>query len=84
MSEIRKRKGRFANKNKTANSVSTSKEKQKEDGGNSTMYYMNLVFGVCAMLTCGYIHSNYMSTLHENQMFFIGIKVSNYYFVKEF
>ncbi|XP_041353948.1 probable C-mannosyltransferase DPY19L3 [Gigantopelta aegis] len=75
MSEIRKRKGRsISTKDKTSNSYSTSKDKQKDAASNLNIFYVNLVLGVCAMLTCAYIHSTYMHTIHENQMFFTGIK----------
>lgn len=85
MSDVRHRKSR-SNFTKTVQNskISTKKSKsggeendEKEaDSQNAIAKWLNILVGIVAMLACGYMHANYMATIHENWMWFSNIKVS--------
>ncbi|KAJ8315070.1 hypothetical protein KUTeg_007220 [Tegillarca granosa] len=84
MSEVRQRKSR-SNYTKTVQNSKTSTKKSKvgatdcdeneTDPQNAVVKWLNILIGIVAMLGCGYIHANYMATIHENWMWFSNIKL---------
>ncbi|KAL4232819.1 hypothetical protein ACF0H5_007505 [Mactra antiquata] len=79
MTELRSRKSSSHRKKESSVQKSSTKATEgnssNEDEGLVTlMTVINLLLGFICMVTIGYGHSKYMSTLHENWMWFSNIK----------
>ena len=44
---------------------------------------VNVAVGVTVMVVLGYVHANFMATIHENDMWFSNIKVGSLYFYSQ-
>ena len=58
--------------------MSKAKQKGSEDRMtmSSILWVLNTIIGVIVVIYIGHKWSNYLQTLHENQMYFSAIKVS--------
>ena len=63
--------------------MSKAKQKGGKEGQSvsltmsSILWYLNTIIGAIVVVYIGYKWSNYLQTLHENQMYFSAIKVKN-------
>ncbi|VDI68269.1 Hypothetical predicted protein [Mytilus galloprovincialis] len=72
MTEVRKRKSTA--KSKTTSTTSSNGNVKTTSPAASLWPYIHLLVGFIAMMACGLIHSKYMSTIHENNLWFSNIK----------
>ncbi|XP_060558912.1 probable C-mannosyltransferase DPY19L3 isoform X2 [Ruditapes philippinarum] len=73
--ELRSRKS-TARKKKAADHHSSIQkgERTVEGNGEDIVTVVNVIIGIAAMIALGYTHAVYMSTIHENWMWFSNIK----------
>ena len=84
MSSVRRRKnvtnvskGRAVSHTTSENESGHKSSSKESDSYPFALVVAGSVAGVAAMIYCGYWHSWYMYTLHENNMWFTNIKVCN-------
>ena len=81
MSEVRPRKPKSQKRDTAAKKKDGSAKpaSAKPDSADTDLggflVVLSVIVGIVAMVTVGYIHANYMATLHENWMWFTNIKV---------
>ena len=51
-------------------------ERTVEESRDDIVTVINIIIGLAAMIALGYTHAVYMSTIHENWMWFSNIKVT--------
>ena len=85
MSEIRRRKAPSSKKEKTQ-TRNGHVSQTKDDSREGILTNLSVAVGIIGMVAMGYIHANYMVTIHENWMWFSNIKVidrSHSYFMPQ-
>lgn len=73
MSEIRRRKAPSSKKEKTQ-TRNGHVSQTKDDSREGILTILSVAVGIIGMVAMGYIHANYMVTIHENWMWFSNIK----------
>ena len=74
MSELRSRKLSSRKKDETPRKK-THTSQAKDDSMEGILAVVSVAVGIMCMVAMGYVHANYMTTLHENWLWFSNIKV---------